>query len=123
MTYKEYSSDAIFSRGEATTNAAKMLAGIEALDDEVLEVVYSRAKAERRERNAIPVIQPGLVGVPVFGDMTPENIRKIKEVVEKFMKKVPDVNPTSVEVLEGGVFKVTYDQNGESVITTYRLND
>ncbi|MEU3599876.1 hypothetical protein ABZ714_14290 [Streptomyces sp. NPDC006798] len=50
MTYKDYDSDIIFSRGEATTNAAKMLAGIHALDDEVLEVVYSRTKAERRER-------------------------------------------------------------------------
>lgn len=51
MVYKGMQEYEIEDRGNATISAAKTLEMIEFLDDEVLEEVYARAKAERRERN------------------------------------------------------------------------
>lgn len=121
MTYKSMYEHEILERGEATINAAKMLECIDCLDDQVLEEVYSRAKAERRERNKVPVIQSDMQALTVtYEDVRkPGDVKAMKDLALTLTREKPEVTIKHMHVYKDGAIDVTCIENGEEYVATF----
>lgn len=100
----------MFNRAEALQNAAKAIKGLRALDDDALETLYLEAKAERRERNKLPVIEPGMqaASVTFAGPQTAADVKALKDLALTLSKEKPDAQIEHMHVLEDGDIEVTF---------------